>query len=83
VVGAPSRPRTPATEAPDDRIELSDAARLLQRLRDEVREVAETGAVAGDRIDALRAQVARDSYHPAPREVAEKLIAELAANLLA
>jgi hypothetical protein len=63
-----------------DRVELSEAARLRQRLR---AEVGGPDAAADARIAGLRAEVERQTYAPSPRAVAERLLAELAADLLA
>lgn len=72
----------PATEAHgdgDDRVELSQMARLRQRLQSEIVTVPIFDA---RRVDDMRAQLANDTYHPAPRMVAERLLSELAADLL-
>jgi anti-sigma28 factor (negative regulator of flagellin synthesis) len=62
-----------------DRVQLSEAARLRQRLKAEVGDPTETAA---ERVAALRAQVTTQSYAPGPRAVAERLLGELAADLL-
>ena len=62
-----------------DRVELSEAARLRQRLRNEI---GDLGAIATGQVAELRARLAADSYQPAPRAVAERLLADLAADLL-
>lgn len=63
-----------------DRVQLSDAARLRQRLKSEV---GDPSAVTSDRIAALRADVAAETYAPNPRAIANRLLGELAADLLA
>lgn len=62
-----------------DRVELSEAARLRQRLKAEVGDPATGSADVG----ALAAAVADQTYAPSPRAVADRLLGELAANLLA
>lgn len=63
-----------------DRVQLSEAARLRQRLRTEVGDPAQ---IASERVEALQAQVANQTYAPNPRAIAERLLSELAADLLA
>jgi anti-sigma28 factor (negative regulator of flagellin synthesis) len=63
-----------------DRVQLSEAARLRQRLRTEIGDPAE---IASERVEALQAQVANQTYAPSPRAIAERLLGELAADLLA
>lgn len=72
------RPR--AANEEQDRVELSEAARLRQRLRAEVGDVETT--TTSDRVANLRAQVTGGTYQPAPRAVAERLLAEVAGDLL-
>ncbi len=62
-----------------DRVQLSEAARLRQRLKSEVGDPSETAA---ERVAALREQVTSQSYAPSARAVAERLLGELAADLL-
>jgi hypothetical protein len=61
-----------------DRVQLSEAARLRQRLRAEVGDPAQSSAD----VRALQAQVADATYAPSPRAIADRLLSELAANLL-
>ena len=62
-----------------DRVQLSDAARLRQRLK---AEVADPAAATAD-VHALQVQLANGTYAPSPRAVADRLLGELAADLLA
>src|SRR4051812_12175733 len=73
---APSSTGADAT----DSVELSGAARLLQRLRAEVGDLDTT---AVDRVAALQQRVHAGEYHPPAREVAERLLTELASDALA
>ena len=83
----------PAAETPDapdakaasggavtDRVQLSEAARLRQRLKTEVGDPSQS---TSDRVQALQAEVANQTYAPSPRAVADRLLGELAADLLA
>lgn len=63
-----------------DRVELSEGARLRQRLR---AEVGDPSAVRAERVQALQSELAGQTYAPSPRAVAERLLADLAADLLA
>ncbi len=63
-----------------DRVQLSEAARLRQRLKSEIGDPTQSSS---DQVPALRAQVANHTYAPSPRTIADRLLAELAANLLA
>ena len=62
-----------------DRVDVSQAARLLQRMR---AEVGDLDTIASDRVEDLRAQLAADTYRPAPQAVAERLLAELTTDLV-
>ena len=62
-----------------DRVQLSEAARLRQRLKAELGDPAATTAD----VQALQAQVASATYAPSPRAIADRLLGELAADLLA
>lgn len=62
-----------------DRVELSEAARLRQRLRTEV---GDLGAMATEQVANLRGRLAADSYQPAPHAVAQRLLADVAADLI-
>jgi anti-sigma28 factor (negative regulator of flagellin synthesis) len=64
-----------------DRVQLSEAARLRASLRTEVGDPAASG-MASERLAALQADVANQTYAPSPRAVADRLLGELAANLL-
>lgn len=63
-----------------DRVQLSEAARLRQRLKSEIGDPNES---TSERVQALRADVANQTYAPSPRAIADRLLAELAADLLA
>jgi negative regulator of flagellin synthesis FlgM len=63
-----------------DRVELSAEARLRARLH---RAVGDVAAVPAERVAALGAEAARGAYQRDPRAVAERLLAELARDLLA
>lgn len=63
-----------------DRVQLSEAARLRQRLRSEI---GDPTAIGADRVAALHAEVANQTYAPDPRAIADRLLGELAADLLA
>ncbi|MCC6850352.1 MAG: flagellar biosynthesis anti-sigma factor FlgM [Deltaproteobacteria bacterium] len=62
-----------------DRVELSEAARLRQRLK---AEVGDASAIDVDRVRALRERSVAGTYAPDPRAVAERLLGELARDLL-
>ena len=80
-VGDAAAPESQREGAPvGDRVQVSEAARLRQRLKTEVGTAAETDAA---RVAALRTQVTDQTYAPSPRAVAERLLGELAADLLA
>jgi flagellar biosynthesis anti-sigma factor FlgM len=76
--------KTPAsadeTQAAEDRVELSEAARLRLRLRSQVGDVE---GIDTARVAELRARLAGNTYEPSPRGVAERMLADLGANLLA
>ncbi len=74
----PPPPRTAATGAAGDSVELSDGARLRQRLHADVGDVAENDT---SRITSLRARVAA-GYRPDAGAVAQSLVGELAADLV-
>jgi hypothetical protein len=78
---APSGFTPPSSGEPstDDRVDLSNAARLRQRLRADLGSLEQTDA---GRIASLRASVAGDTYKPAPEAVATSLIGEITADLL-
>ena len=65
-----------------DRVQLSEAARLRQRLKTEIGDPAASAATTA-RLEALQAAVANETYAPDPRAVARKLLGALAADLLA
>ena len=71
---------TSTTGPVTDRVQLSEAARLRQRLKTEVGDPSVTD---GERVTALQSDVANQTYAPSPRAVADRLLGELAANLLA
>jgi flagellar biosynthesis anti-sigma factor FlgM len=63
-----------------DRVQLSEAARLRQRLKAEIGDPSQS---TSDRVQALQADIANQTYAPSPRAVADRLLGELAADLLA
>ncbi len=63
-----------------DRVQVSEGARLRQRLKAEIGDV---GATDPARLDALAADVASGTYAPEPYAVAHRMLGELTANLLA
>lgn len=71
--------RSGSTGATGDSVELSDAARTLQRLR---AEIGDLDTISTDAVQALQQRVDSDEYHPAARVVAERLLTELASDLL-
>ncbi len=87
VGGLPAPSETPeagqatADRSVTDRVQLSDAARLRQRLKAEVGDPAATSNT--DRVAVLSADVQNQTYAPDPRVVADRLLGELAADLLA
>lgn len=74
---ASGRPRTSTGDA--DRVELSEAARVRQRLR---AEVGDLDGLDAARVASLRARVVADAYQPAPESVATRLLGELTADLV-
>jgi len=75
----PSSERAAAGTERRDRVELSEAARLRQRLRTEV---GDLDTMATRQVAELRPRVAAGSYQPAPRAVAERLLTDLTTDLL-
>jgi hypothetical protein len=75
----PPRTGRPSEPGHGDRVEVSDAARLRQRLRTEV---GDLDTVRSDRVAELRARVTTDDFRPPAHAVAERLLAEVAADLL-
>ncbi|MEB2285798.1 MAG: flagellar biosynthesis anti-sigma factor FlgM [Polyangiaceae bacterium UTPRO1] len=65
--------------AVNDRVQLSEAARLRQRLKAEIGDAA---AIDVEKVAALRDRLAAGTYAPDPRAVAERLLGELARDLL-
>ena len=65
-----------------DRVQLSEAARLRQRLKAEIGDPS-ASAETSARLAALQSAVADQTYAPDPRAVAHKLLGDLAADLLA
>jgi flagellar biosynthesis anti-sigma factor FlgM len=79
--GDAAEPTAPAGNKPvTDRVELSEAALQRQRWTSEVRDGAVTSS---ERLQALQAAVADSTYAPSPRAVADKMLSDLAADLLA
>jgi hypothetical protein len=71
--------RRDADASSGDRVELSDGARLRQRLRADVGAVEHPDAA---RVASLRARVVANAYQPDPGAVAKSLVSELAADLV-
>jgi hypothetical protein len=65
-----------------DRVQLSEAARLRQRLKAEIGDPSASTDTSA-RLDALQSAVATQTYAPDPRAVAQKMLGDLAADLLA
>jgi anti-sigma28 factor (negative regulator of flagellin synthesis) len=63
----------------DDTVNLSDAARLRQRLRVDIGDVQQTD---GARVAHLQGEVTGGTYAPGAGAVAQSLLGELATNLL-
>jgi anti-sigma28 factor (negative regulator of flagellin synthesis) len=82
IADAPEPTSTGNGGAVTDRVQLSDAARLRQRLKAEVGDPS-ASAVTTARLDALQASIANETYAPDPRAVAQKLLRDLAEDLLA
>jgi hypothetical protein len=66
-------------EGSADRVELSEGARLRQRLRADLGDVEQPDS---SRVSSLRARVVANAYRPAPDAVAKSLVDELAADLV-
>jgi len=67
-------------EGVTDRVQLSEGARLRQRLKSEIGDPTQS---TSDQVQALQAQIANQTYAPSPRAIADRLLGELAADLLA
>ncbi len=79
--GDTAEPTTASGTKPvTDRVQLSEAALQRQRWKSEVRDGAVT---SNDRLQALQAAVTNQTYAPSPRAVADRLLSDLAADLLA
>ena len=63
-----------------DRVQLSEAARLRQRLKSEIGDPTQS---TSDQVQALQAQIANQTYAPSPRAIADRLLSDLAADSLA
>lgn len=72
-------PPSPSESSANDRVDLSGAARLRQRLRADLGDLEQTDP---GRVASLRSRVVTDAYKPAPEAVAKSLIGELTADLL-
>jgi hypothetical protein len=72
-------PTSPGESSANDRVDLSDAARLRQRLQADLGDLQRTDT---ERVASLRTRIVTDAYKPAPEAVAESLIGELTADLL-
>ena len=78
--GDAAEPTAPTGTKPvTDRVQLSEAALQRQRWQSEVRDGAVTSS---DRLQALQSAVANQTYAPSPRAVADKMLSDLAADLL-
>lgn len=75
---APGSAGKPGQPAGEERIELSDEARLLGELRAAVGDPLE---VDQERVAELRARVASGDYRPSPQAVAEAMLRELLGNV--
>ena len=65
-----------------DRVQLSEAARLRQRLKTEIGDPS-ASATTNARLEELQAAVTDQTYAPDPRAVAQSLLSNLTADLLA
>jgi flagellar biosynthesis anti-sigma factor FlgM len=72
-------PHAEGSSSPDDRVHLSDGARVRQRLRADLGDAGQTDTA---RVASLRAAVSSGTYAPAPGAVAQSLVGELTANLV-
>lgn len=73
---APAKPEEPSA---GDRVDLSQAARLRQRVRSDIGNLDQTD---GARVTELRTLVAAGTYTASPEAVAKSLLGEIAADLL-
>ena len=71
------RLRTSQSDA--NRVELSDAARVRQRLR---AEIGDLDGFDAPRVASLRARVVAEAYDPPPETIAARLLGELTADLV-
>jgi flagellar biosynthesis anti-sigma factor FlgM len=72
-------PQTEGSSGPDDRVNLSDGARVRQSLRADLGDARQTDMA---QVASLRAAVSSGAYAPAPEAVAQSLVGELTANLV-
>jgi flagellar biosynthesis anti-sigma factor FlgM len=79
-IGDAAAPDAPDGPGRGDRVDISAEARLRARLR---REIGDLDAVASARVAELRAQIEAGTYHRSPQAVAERFLADVAADLLA
>jgi hypothetical protein len=79
-VRPPSSGRARGDGAGADTVDLSEAARFRQRLHTEV---GDLDATSSSRVAQLSRDVAAGTFAPAPRAVAERLLADVAGDLLA
>ncbi len=75
----PSTTRGGDSGGAPDRVDLSDGARLRQRLRAEIGDIEQTDS---SRVANLRARVVANTYRPAPDAVAKSVVGELTADLV-
>jgi negative regulator of flagellin synthesis FlgM len=68
---AKARLAAKTSAGPADRTGFTDEARELARARESVSEAPD---VRADRVEALKAQIARGDYKPDPEEIAKKIL---------
>jgi flagellar biosynthesis anti-sigma factor FlgM len=78
-IAADAAPERQGTVRGQDRIEISTEARLRVQLR---REIGLLEDVPAARIAALRDEIARGAYQRDPATIAERLLADVAGELL-
>ena len=78
--GVPPGPHRTRERGETDTVDVSEAARFRQGLRTELGDV---DTVAADQVAALRSDLAAGRFQPAPHAVAERLLADIATDLLA
>jgi hypothetical protein len=76
---SPATGRVREPRGDGDRVELSEGARVRQRLRAEIGDI---DGVDEARVASLRARVVADAYAPPPSAVAARLVGERTADLV-